>query len=268
MENLFFIFWAVSIFLFGAAIGSFLNVVIHRTPIHESIVTPGSHCPKCDAKIRFYDNAPILSYLILMGRCRYCRSPISIRYPIVELITALIGVGLYWRWGLTPTFGVFFLFSAAMIAVFFIDLDHLIIPDAISLNGIPIGLAASIVGFIPWMDWRLSLIGFFVGGAILYVPALIYEEIRGVEGLGAGDVKLLAMMGSFIGPMGVFFVLFCSSFTGSIVGLVGILFARRGAASPIPFGPFLAAAGVVYVFLGGRFVDDFLVRSIRTILGS
>jgi leader peptidase (prepilin peptidase)/N-methyltransferase len=186
----------------------------------------------------------------------------------VELITALIGVGLYWRWGLTPTFGVFFLFSAAMIAVFFIDLDHLIIPDAISLNGIPIGLAASIVGFIPWMDWRLSLIGFFVGGAILYVPALIYEEIRGVEGLGAGDVKLLAMMGSFIGPMGVFFVLFCSSFTGSIVGLVGILFARRGAASPIPFGPFLAAAGVVYVFLGGRFVDDFLVKSIRTILGS
>jgi leader peptidase (prepilin peptidase)/N-methyltransferase len=268
MAQSIFYFWSVSTFLIGAAVGSFLNVVILRIPLNESLVAPGSHCPECGTGIRPYDNIPILSYLILWGRCRDCRSSISSRYPIIELITALLAMGLFWRWGLTWTFVVFFLFSAAMVAVFFIDFDHLIIPDSISLNGIPIGFAASILGAIPWMDWRLSLLGFIIGGAILYIPALMYEYIRGMEGLGAGDVKLLAMMGAFVGPMGVFFILFLSSLAGSLVGVVSMVAGRTGATSPIPFGPFLAAAGVLYVFLGGGAVDRFLVQTIRSIMGS
>lgn len=258
-------FWAVSTFLVGAAIGSFLNVVIHRLPENQSIVTPGSHCPRCGNSIKFYNNIPIISYLLLLGKCSNCSERISLRYPFVELITALLSLGLFWRWGLTGAYVVFFVFSAAMVAVFFIDLDHLIIPDSISLNGIPIGLAASITGVIPWMDWRLSVIGFFVGGAILYVPALIYERIRGVEGLGAGDVKLLAMMGTFIGPMGVFFVLFWSSLVGAFVGLSSIIIGRSGTATPIPFGPFLTSAGIVYIFLGDKGSHLLLIEILKAL---
>ncbi len=265
MVEQFFYFWAVSTFLVGAAIGSFLNVVILRLPENQSIVSPGSHCPVCGASIRFYNNIPIISYLLLFGKCSNCSERISLRYPLVELITALLSVGLFFRWGLTGAYVVFFVFSAAMVAVFFIDLDHLIIPDSISLNGIPIGLAASITGVIPWMDWRLAVIGFFVGGAILYVPAVIYETIRGVEGLGAGDVKLLAMMGTFIGPMGVFFVLFWSSLVGAFVGLFSMILGRSRTTTPIPFGPFLTSAGIVYIFLGDKGAYLLLIELLRAL---
>jgi leader peptidase (prepilin peptidase)/N-methyltransferase len=250
-----YIIWGVYLFLMGAAVGSFLNVVIARMPFEESIVTPRSKCPGCGTPIRAYDNIPVLSYILLGAKCRDCGERISIRYPLVELLTAFLFLGLYWKLGLTPALAVFCIFCSAMVAVFFIDLDHMIIPDPISLNLIPIGMIAAILGLIPGMDWKSSLIGFFLGGAVLYVPAQIYLLLRGVEGLGGGDVKLLAMMGAFLGPYGVVFVLLVSSLTGSVIGILGILFGKTGSTTPIPYGPFIAFAGVLYLFVGPEVIQ-------------
>jgi leader peptidase (prepilin peptidase)/N-methyltransferase len=177
---------------------------------------------------------------------------------MVELTTGLVFAALHQKFGLTPALGVFCIFCAAMIAVFWIDLDHLIIPDAISLNGIPIGVAASITGAIPGMDWKLSLFGTVLGGAVLYVPAVLYEIVRGVEGLGGGDVKLLAMMGAFLGPSGVIFVLLLSSTLGSAAGLAALIARRGSSTTPIPYGPFLTVSAVAYLFVGDRVIDFFL----------
>ncbi len=250
-------YWGTVCFVVGAVVGSFLNVVIWRIPREESIVSPGSRCPHCHNSIRFYDNIPIVSYLILRGRCRKCGGRISIRYPVIEFLTACLCLALYLRWGMTPTFVVFFVFSAAMMAVFWIDLDHMIIPDSISLNGLPVGIAASIIGIVPGMDWRLSFAGMLLGGAIPYLLAVLYAKIRGIEGLGGGDVKLLAMIGTFLGPFGVAFVLFWASTTGSMVALSGMLLRKTPSTTAIPFGPFLAVSAVVYLFFGEQWINHF-----------
>jgi len=252
------VFWSVASFLVGAVVGSFLNVVIARVPIEESIVSPASRCPYCRRGIKSYDNIPIVSWLLLRGRCRYCGYRISPRYPFVELVTALLFVALYLKWGLTPTAGVLCGFVCAMIAIFWIDLDHMIIPDVISLNFIPVGVAASVVGVLPGMDWKASLLGLVLGVLVSYVPAVIYEKLRGIEGLGGGDVKLLAMIGAFTGPYGVVFVLFMSSVAGTLVAVVGMILQRAGSTTPIPFGPFLTLAALVYVFGGDKIVEHFL----------
>ena len=251
------VFWAIVTFAFGAAVGSFLNVVILRLPAGESIVRPPSRCPNCGTDIRWYDNIPILSFFLLLGRCRDCGSRISFRYPLVELVVACLALGLFFRWGLTPALGVYFLFCCAMVVVFGIDLDHMIIPDVISLNCIPIGIIACIFGLIPDMNWQTSLIGTLAGGAVLYVPAALYEKIRGIEGLGGGDIKLLAMIGAFTGIHGVLFVLFFSSLIGSFAAFVGIAVKGNGAKTPIPFGPFLTSAAIAYVFIGSTIIDLF-----------
>ena len=251
------LFFSIFSFLFGAAVGSFLNVVIVRLPQQESLVSPPSRCPKCGRSIRFYDNIPILSWLMLGGRCRDCDQRIPVRYPLVELSTALMFTGLFLVWGLQPATLVYFCFCAAMIAVFWIDLKHMIIPDAISLNLIPVGMACSVAGLLPDMNWKQSLFGFVLGGLVLYVPAAIYEKLRGIEGLGGGDVKLLAMIGAFTGPVGVLFVLFVSSTVGSLFGLVGMASAGAGSTTPIPFGPFITSAAVLYVFAGTRILAAF-----------
>jgi leader peptidase (prepilin peptidase) / N-methyltransferase len=245
-------------FLLGAIVGSFLNVVIARVPAGKSIAYPPSHCPGCRHEIRWYDNIPVLSYFVLLGRCRDCGARISIRYPLVEFTFACMSLGLYLKYDLSPAFGVAFIFTAAMLAVFWIDLDHMIIPDVISLNGIAVGLAVITAGLVPGLIWKDSFIGLAVGGLILYVPAVVYEKIRGVEGLGGGDIKLLAMIGAFLGPYGVVFVLFFASFIGSLVAVAGIIRKRTESTSPIPFGPFLSAAAVLYVFAGQELVDAFL----------
>jgi leader peptidase (prepilin peptidase)/N-methyltransferase len=245
----------VYFFVLGAAVGSFLNVVIVRMPFEQSIVTPRSKCPNCGSQIRAYDNIPLLSYILLQARCRTCGAHISIRYPLVEFITAACFLGLFVKYGLTPALGVFCIFCATMITIFCIDLEHMIIPDAISLNLIPIGMSAAILGILPAMDWKSSLIGFVTGGAVLYVPALIYFLLRGVEGLGGGDVKLLAMMGAFLGPYGVIFVLLVSSLVGSVIGILGIIFRKTDSTTPIPYGPFIAGAGVLYVFVGPEIIQ-------------
>jgi leader peptidase (prepilin peptidase)/N-methyltransferase len=253
--------WAVVSFVFGAMVGSFLNVVIARLPVGDSIVSPRSRCPVCKSEIKFYDNIPLLSYLLLLGRCRNCGHRISIRYPIVEFTTACLGLGCFWRFGTSPEFAVFFVLCAALVAVFWIDIDHMIIPDVISLNGIMIGIIVSLVGLLPDITWKISLAGVLLGGAILYVPAVVYKVIRGIDGLGGGDIKLLAMIGAFTGPYGVIFVLFFSSLVGSIVALAGMVSKEARSTTPIPFGPFLSAAAILYVFAGPEIIGYFYMIS-------
>ena len=257
MDFHFYLFWAVVSFLLGTIVGSFVNVVIVRVPREESIVSPPSRCPDCGRQIRYYDNIPIISYILLGGRCRDCRGRISPLYPLVEFITGALFLGIYLKWGIGSTTVVYFVFTAAMIAVFWIDLEHMIIPDVISLNCIPVGIAAAVAGFIPGLDWKSSIAGSLLGVAVLYVPAYLYEKIRGAEGLGGGDVKLMAMIGAFTGPYGVMFVLLVASTVGSLVGLAGMVAKRTGATTPLPFGPFLAAAAAVYIFIGAEIIERF-----------
>lgn len=251
------LFWAVAAFVLGAVVGSFLNVVIVRLPQGASIVYPPSRCPVCLHEVRPYDNIPVVSFLVLMGRCRDCGSRISFRYPFVEFTSACLCLALYWKFGLTPAFGVFFAFCSSLIAIFWIDLDHMIIPDVISLNGLGVGAICAVAGWIPDLDWRLSLIGTFLGGGILYLPAVIYEKVRGMEGLGGGDIKLLAMIGAFTGPQAVIFVLFCSSLVGTVTALSMLAIRGGSASSPIPFGPFLTSSAILYVFAGKQVMNYF-----------
>ncbi len=252
------IFEAALAFLLGAVVGSFLNVVIIRLPEGQSITYPASRCPECGRNIRFYDNMPVLSFFLLGGHCRDCGNRISLRYPVIEFISACLCTALYLKCGFNAAFVTYLLFCSAMSVVFWIDLDHMIIPDAISLNGIPVGIVASFAGLIPNLDWQSSLGGAFFGAAVLYVPAFLYEKIRGIEGLGGGDIKLLAMIGAFTGPYGVVFVLFFSSLTGSLAALVGMLTKGSASTTPIPFGPFLSSTAILYVFSGKYIIDRFL----------
>jgi leader peptidase (prepilin peptidase)/N-methyltransferase len=255
------LFWAVAAFAFGACVGSFLNVIIFRLPENRSIVFPSSRCPQCDQEIGPFDNIPILSYFILRGKCRNCNSPISFRYPLVEFTTATLCTALFLKFGLTTEFAVLFIFCAALEAVFWIDLDHMIIPDAISLYGLGLGILLVSAGFLPGLYWVQSLSGAILGGLILYVPAYIYEKVRHTEGLGAGDIKLLAMIGAFTGPYGVIFVLFFSSLVGSLAAMVGMFLRNVNSGTPIPFGPFLTAAAIGYVFFGADILDKFFELS-------
>ncbi|HPJ97614.1 MAG TPA: prepilin peptidase, partial [Syntrophales bacterium] len=202
--------WVVGIV--GAIIGSFLNVCIWRIPREESIVFPSSHCPDCSHPIRFGDNVPVISWLILKGRCRDCGASISLRYPLVEALTAALSILLYWKYGFSLQLLCAFFFTAALIVITFIDIDYQIIPDVISLPGIPLCfLAAVFVMGVPFLE---SLIGILVGGGILYVIAVGYEWIAKREGMGGGDIKLLAMLGAFFGWKSLLFIVLCSSLTG------------------------------------------------------
>jgi len=173
---------------------------------------------------------------------------------LVELTTALVFLGLYLKVGIAAELGIFFILCAALIAVFWIDIDHMIIPDAITYGLIPVGFVASAAGLLPEVSWKSSLVGIVFGALVLYVPAFVYEIIRGAEGLGGGDVKLLAMMGAFLGPVGAFFVLLVSSMVGSVAGVIGMAIGKAGSTTRIPFGPFLAVGGLLYVFVGPAIV--------------
>lgn len=235
-------------FLFGLALGSFINVCIHRIPIKKSIVNPPSSCPQCDEKIKFYDNIPLISYIILLGKCRYCRQPISIRYPLVELITGLLSASLFARYHLSYQYFIFLIFSAFLIIISFIDLHHKIIPDVISLPGILFGLALSF--FFSHITWYDSLIGIIGGGGVLYLVAVLFERLAGKEGMGGGDIKLLAMIGAWMGWKSIPFVIIVSSLTGIVMGGGSLLLGRKGFQTKIPFGPFLALGALIYLFFG------------------
>ncbi|MDO8722968.1 MAG: prepilin peptidase, partial [Syntrophales bacterium] len=197
------IFMEIIIALLGAAIGSFLNVCIRRVPAGESLVFPSSHCPKCNYSIRFYDNIPIISFLLLRGRCRNCREGISLQYPLVELLTAIMALLLFWKFGLTLKFLFSFLFACVLIIITFIDLEHQIIPDVLTLPGIPVFFLAAV--FAMGVSPLEAVLGVLIGGGILYAIAFGYELITKREGMGGGDIKLLAMLGAFFGWKSLFF---------------------------------------------------------------
>ena len=183
--------------LFGLALGSFMNVCIYRIPLKKSIISPPSSCPNCGEKIKFYDNIPLISYLLLLGKCRYCRHTLAWHYPVVEALSGLLSVALFIRYGLTYQYFLFLLFAAILVTISFIDLYHQIIPDVLSLPGIAAGWAISFIpGNIVWLD---SLIGAVAGGGFLFLVAFIYEHITKREGMGGGDIKLLAMIGAWMG---------------------------------------------------------------------
>jgi leader peptidase (prepilin peptidase) / N-methyltransferase len=242
--------------IFGGLIGSFLNVCIVRLPKEESIVFPGSHCPSCGHPVRFYDNIPIVSYLLLKGKCRHCGTSISIQYLLVEGITALSSVFLFMRFGISLTYLFYFCFVAALIVITVIDLYHQIIPDVISLPGIGVGLLGSLV--IHRITFLDSLIGVIVGGGSLFLVAISYQWVVKREGMGGGDVKLLAMIGAFLGWKAVILTILLSSFIGSIVG-IGIILARgKDSKYAIPFGPFLSLGAVIYLFYGDQMIRWYL----------
>lgn len=233
--------------MYGAIVGSFLNVVILRLPTGErSLVSPPSQCPYCKTHIRWYDNIPILSFICLMGKCRYCKTKISVQYPFVELCTALLSLALYTKFGLSFEYFFYFLFVCGLIAIIFIDIAHQIIPDKISLPGIVIGFVGSF--FCSALTWQQSSLGILLGGGVLYAIAEGYYFITKRDGMGGGDIKLLAMIGGFLGWQSLLFVIFASSVSGSIVGIIAILCQGKGGQTRIPFGPFLAFAAMCFLF--------------------
>ncbi|MFO7830807.1 MAG: prepilin peptidase [Desulfuromonadaceae bacterium] len=246
----------VGIFVFGAVIGSFLNVCIHRLPLGQSIVFPASHCPECSTELRWYHNIPVLSFLFLKGRCCFCAARISWRYPTVEILNALFYTAVFHISGYSLTSLVLFVFISALIVITFIDLDHRIIPDLISLPGIVLGFAASFI--LPWVSWQDSILGILLGGGSLFAVAYIYAFFTGKEGMGGGDIKLLAMIGAFLGYKAVLPVIFLSSLMGTAIGIPLMFLKKADGGLAIPFGPFLAAASLVYLFAGQYLIRWYL----------
>lgn len=244
-------------FAFGASVGSFLNVCIYRLPKGLSVVEPPSHCFNCDTPIAPIDNLPIVSYLVLRGRCRHCGATYSPRYFCVELLTGIVAMALLWHFGVTPALFLYFVFAAALIVITFIDVDYLIIPDAISLPGIGIGLTATF--FIEGMPTPIeSAIGIVLGGGILWAVAYTYEKVTGVEGMGFGDVKLLAMIGAFLGWKNVPLTLLVGSLSGSIIGITAMAILGKNRRWEIPFGPFLALGAILTLLFGTQVLNWYL----------
>lgn len=232
--------------LLGAVVGSFLNVVILRLPRADaSIVFPASHCPQCRQSLRWFDNIPIISYLFLRGRCRACGKPISLQYPLVELAMAILAAVLAIRLNFSFAFVLYFIFFAALLVIIFIDFHHQIIPDSISLPGILIGFFGSF--FNDQVTWQQSGLGILLGGGILYAVAYGYYLLTRREGMGGGDIKLLAMIGAFLGWQSLLFVIFSSSVAGSVVGIAAMIKQKKGGQTRIPYGPFLALGAMVYL---------------------
>jgi len=245
-----------ALFLFGCIIGSFLNVCIVRIPGEISVVFPGSHCPVCKKKIAFYDNIPLVSYLLLGAKCRNCSAPIPLHYFMVELCTPVIMLLLFYRFGMSWDLAVSFVFCSALVVITFIDLEHQIIPDVISLPGIPLAFLCSF--FVPWTTPVQSLLGIAFGGGVLYAFALVYRLVTGKEGMGMGDVKLLAMIGAFLGWEGALAALLLGSFAGSVIGVFLIVWNGRDFRYAIPFGPFLSAGAFCSLLYGERLISLYL----------
>lgn len=243
-------------FLVGTVIGSFLNVCIYRIPLEISIVTPRSKCPNCRNVIPWYCNIPIFSYVLLLGKCKYCNARISPVYPLVELMTGLFVLLLFRQFGITRLFFIYLYFGCSMIALMFIDYYHRILPHKITITGLVIGFACS---FFTDLGFLQSLGGIALGAAFPGVVYLAYKWIRKKEGMGQGDIVMLAMIGAFLGYRQVFLVLLASSVLGSVVGLLGILLFRKGSQFEWPFGTFIGIAALADIFFG-PFVCAYLFR--------
>ncbi len=252
-------FFYFAVFVFGSLIGSFLNVCIYRIPRNMSVVWPSSRCTSCDSPVRPWDNIPLISYLLLLGRCRHCKDKISVRYPVVEAINAFLYVSLLWRYGPGWDFLLYCVLVSSLIVITFIDLDYQIIPDRITLVGIPIGLlAGSLLLPDPFLrasalGYKASVIGFLFGGGFFYLVAVLS---RG--GMGGGDIKMMAMVGAFLGWKAVLLTTLLGSLSGSIVGLFLMAAKGKGRKYKIPFGPFLALGTLVSLFFGQEILKWYL----------
>jgi leader peptidase (prepilin peptidase) / N-methyltransferase len=267
-------FIAAAIFCFGLVIGSFLNVCIVRIPNGKSIVSPPSACPKCGAPIRPYDNIPVVSWLVLKGKCRGCQSKISGIYPAVELLTALLFLACFLAFGLTVGALKWGIFSALMIVLVFTDLRERILPDVVNFSGFAIGLLLSFFtvpadGAALWFARRVlsfplprpalsfadALIGAAVGSSLLWLVSEAYFRLRHREGMGLGDVKMMLLIGAFLGPKLTLLTIFTGSVIGSILGIAFILASRKDSNYELPFGTFLGIAAVLVMFFGSPVVQ-------------
>jgi len=260
----------IIVFLFGSCIGSFLNVCIHRMPLGESVVWPSSHCPKCKKRIPAYDNIPFISYMLLKGKCRFCKNKISWRYPLVELLTAGLFVALFRYFGLSYDFFVGVVFVSGLIIATFVDIDHRIIPDEISVGGLIIGFILTSVNglhinplrfdFRPMLN---SLLGIVVGGGIIYLTGFLFDlvyfkllkrpAIQGeTESMGGGDVKLLAMIGAFLGWQRALITFFVAPFFGLVIGIINLVSKKD---HTIPYGPFLSLGALVAMFWANKIIN-------------
>ncbi|MYF25335.1 MAG: prepilin peptidase [Nitrospira sp. SB0678_bin_10] len=236
----------ILLFVVGLVIGSFLNVCILRIPRGESIIRPGSRCPKCQTNICWFDNVPLLSFLRLRARCRWCGGKISWRYPLVECLNAAGYLGIVYTFGWTRSALVYALFLSLLLVVTMIDLDHFVIPDVISLPGLVIGFFTAAV-ILP-VGWTGSLLGIALGGGILWMLAVVSPFLFGKEGMGGGDIKFLAMIGAFLGWQHVCMTLFLASCAGAMVGIGLMAFRDMERGQYLPFAPFLAAGAVASLF--------------------
>jgi len=272
----------ILVFAFGLSIGSFLNVCIVRIPERKSIIKPASACPKCGAAIRPYDNIPVVSYLLLGGKCRACKAKISAVYPIVELLTALLFLGCYLAFGLTPEALKWAAFSALMIVLVFTDLRERILPDVVNYTGFGIGLALSLFtkpadGTALWAARRMfdfppptpvlslfdALLGAAIGGGLLRLVSGVYFRLRKREGMGLGDVKMMLMAGAFLGVKRTLLTILAGSLLGSVLGAAFILLRRKGSDYELPFGTFLGMAALLVMFFGTPVVNWYQSMMVR-----
>ncbi|MFQ6068949.1 MAG: prepilin peptidase [Candidatus Aminicenantales bacterium] len=244
---------AVIIILAGLAWGSFLNVLIYRLPLRMSLLRPPSSCPECGTRIKWYDNIPLLSYLFLGGKCRACKARISLFYPLVELITPLSFLVLFFSYGLRLALLASCLFTSALIVLFFIDLKHQLLPDEITLPSLLLALVYSI--FRPDLSLREALVGAVVGGGFLVFVYLAYLLARKKEGLGMGDVTMMLMLGAFLGWERTFLTLVLASFSGALIGILIISFRKKDFQYSLPFGSFLAPAAYISLLWGEKILS-------------
>ena len=240
---------------FGSIVGSFLNVCIYRLPIGKSVAWPASGCPHCRRLLVWYENIPVLSYLVLGGRCRTCHEAIGLRYPAIEALTAVMFALAWWEYGPGPLLAARLIFGCALIVLFAIDLEHQLLPNAITLPGIVVGFAFSL---FTEPGWPASLIGILVGGGVLYGVAEAYYRVRHEEGLGMGDVKMLAMVGAFIGWKLALLTLMMASVSGTVIGLILIATRKGSLKYALPFGTFLALGAAVAATVGPAILDWYL----------
>lgn len=244
------------IILFGLAWGSFLNVVIYRLPRGKSIIKPPSSCPHCGARIRWYDNVPLISFFILGGKCRDCRVPISLVYPLVEALTAILFLILYLHYALSAHFFASAIFTSALIVLGFIDFQHQILPDHLT---IPLFLLALIYGLLRSdLSLKQVLIGALLGSGFLFMVYALYFLIRKKEGLGTGDIMLMLGIGAFLGIKGTILTLILATFSGALVGLFFLLGQKKGWQFALPFGSFLAPAAFVSLVWGDKIISWYL----------
>ncbi len=251
---------ALLAFLVGLALGSFLNVVATRLPAHEPVWTGRSRCPHCRTPLPWYDNLPLLSYLVLKGRCRFCGAGIPRRYPLLELAGGLLSLALWLRFPWSPLLIAYVPFTLALLVLSVIDLEHRLLPDAITYPGIVLGLVLALL--LPHLTFLEALLGALLGGGMFFLTAWLYEKITGRRGMGGGDVKLLAMIGAFLGVKPLPYVIFISAALGTLSGLALALAggAWRGGVwrtTRLAFGPFLAAGALLYLFIGAKLVKFF-----------